>query len=73
MEVIKLNLFGHKCPIPVQRTRKFLKTMSVNEILYLKCDDPETLHDIPILLKRLELDKPVIEKIDNGWLFIIKN
>ena len=71
MKIIELDLLGQKCPIPVQKTRKLLREISKSNILHIKCDDPETLQDIPALLERLQLNKPKIKEIENGWIFVI--
>ena len=40
-------------------------------IIHLIGDDPESLHDIPALLKRLELPEVEIVEINGGWMHII--
>ncbi|HIG03432.1 MAG TPA: sulfurtransferase TusA family protein [Candidatus Poseidoniales archaeon] len=47
-----LNVLGFFCPVPVAETRKILLQMSIGEILEVWADDPEVLHDMPLLLKR---------------------
>ena len=70
-ETIRLDLLGDRCPIPVQKIRKLIKNKQTNSKLVVIGDDPESLHDIPALLLRLELNPPEIEEIDNGWQYTI--
>ena len=68
---IKVDVMGLRCPIPVQRARKAIRDNSPGITISLYGDDPESLHDIPTLLKRLGLNPPIITEIDEGWEFII--
>ena len=68
---IILDAIGLRCPMPVQKTRKLIKSLSKPQIIHLYGDDPETLHDIPVLLERLGIKPAKIIKKDIGWLFII--
>ena len=47
-----IDVIGYYCPIPVAEAKKHLAQMQVGEILELWSDDPETLHDLPMLLAR---------------------
>lgn len=47
-----IDVIGYYCPIPVAEAKKHLAQMHEGEILELWCDDPETLHDLPMLLAR---------------------
>lgn len=42
------------CPIPVAEAKKALSKMDTGEILEVWADDPETLHDMPLLTNRGE-------------------
>tara|TARA_B100001175_G_C19331166_1_gene552582 strand:+ start:412 stop:639 length:228 start_codon:yes stop_codon:yes gene_type:complete len=68
---IKVDVMGLRCPIPVQRARKAIRGNPQGTTISLCGDDPESLHDIPTLLKRLGLNPPVITEIDGGWEFVI--
>ncbi len=50
--MLTLNLLGYHCPVPVYETRKALEGLEVGDQLVVIADDPETKHDIPILLAR---------------------
>lgn len=43
----KLDVSGHKCPIPVLRLRRALETLNSGDIIELMATDPMTLIDIP--------------------------
>jgi len=66
-----LDALGLRCPMPVQRVRKALKSMDKGQTLHLLGDDPESLHDIPALLARLNISEARILEQEIGWLFII--
>lgn len=70
-EPLILDLMGLTCPIPVQRLRQTLRNMPKGGIIHLIGDDPESLHDIPALLKRLDLPEVEIVEINEGWKHII--
>ncbi|MBX6425704.1 MAG: sulfurtransferase TusA family protein [Variibacter sp.] len=42
-----LDLRGLRCPLPVLRARKALKTLPAGATLVLECTDPLTVIDIP--------------------------
>jgi TusA-related sulfurtransferase len=42
-------------------------------VLHLLGDDPESLHDIPVLLERLGLPPAEISDREIGWLYVITN
>lgn len=46
-----LDLRGLKCPLPVLKTRKFLKTLEAGEEFSLSCTDPLSAIDIPNLIR----------------------
>ena len=70
--IIKLNLLGFLCPIPVHETRRTLDICSPGQMLEIVCDDPETLYDIPALCDRLGAEiRSVVE--DSGEIkFLIR-
>ena len=70
-EVIALDVLGERCPMPVQRIRRALKKLPQGSILQVIGDDPESLHDIPVLLSRLGKEPATIKSIGSGWLFEI--
>ena len=49
----KLDVLGHYCPVPVSKARKALTDLVEGSILMVIADDPETMHDMPVLVARL--------------------
>ena len=70
---IILDVLGTRCPIPVKKIRQKLRQIPESSILHILGDDPESLHDIPVLLVRLGLEPAVISEEEIGWKFIIHN
>ncbi|WP_152997638.1 sulfurtransferase TusA family protein [Methylobacterium sp. GXS13] len=50
-EPVELDLTGLKCPLPVLRTRKALRTLGAGRVLMVTCTDPMALIDIPNLVR----------------------
>ena len=72
-EPIVLDVLGTRCPIPVKKIRQKLREIPESSILHVLGDDPESLHDIPVLLARLGLEPAIISEEVTGWKFIIRN
>jgi len=72
-EPIVLDVLGTRCPIPVKKIRQKLREIPESSILHVLGDDPESLHDIPVLLNRLGLEPAKISEEGTGWKFIIRN
>lgn len=66
-----LDVMGLRCPIPVQRVRLALREMPDGGVVHLLGDDPESLHDIPALLERLELPPADVIEVEAGWRYVI--
>ena len=48
----RLDVLGFYCPVPVAKTRQTLEGLENGNVLEVLADDPETLHDMPLLLNR---------------------
>ncbi len=68
-----LNLLGFLCPIPVHETRRVLEESDEGEIIEVICDDPETLHDIPALCDRLNVELRGVNEQSGEYRFLIAN
>lgn len=71
-KIIKLDLLGLKCPMPVLKTAKKLKEISDNDVLMVRVDDESAEQDLQELCKKknfLLLEKSKENKI---LCFIIK-
>lgn len=51
MAIALLDLSGFKCPLPVLKTRKALKSLAVGDHLEVCCTDPLAGIDIPNLIR----------------------
>lgn len=69
----RLNLLGFLCPIPVHETRRALEGSAVGDIIEVVCDDPETIHDIPALCDRLNVELRSVEERRGEYRFLIIN
>ena len=72
-EPIIIDAMGLRCPMPVQKLKNMIKNIENWTRIHLIVDDPEALHDIPALIKRMNLIEPVIEKNNMSWILTIKN
>ncbi|NCG42619.1 MAG: sulfurtransferase TusA [Euryarchaeota archaeon] len=68
----RLNVIGFHCPIPVAEAKKALLQMSNGEILEILSDDPETYHDIPLLMMRSNHNLLSIESNAGEYKFLIE-
>ena len=68
----RLNVIGFHCPIPVAEAKKALLQMSNGEILEILSDDPETYHDIPLLMLRSKHNLLSIESNAGEYKFLIE-
>ncbi|WP_266064506.1 sulfurtransferase TusA family protein [Brucella intermedia] len=50
MDAHVLNTRGLKCPLPVIRARKIIKTISNGQLLRIECTDPLAEIDIPHMI-----------------------
>lgn len=70
--VIELNLLGFLCPIPVHETRRAIHNCSPGQMFEIVCDDPETLHDIPALCDRLNVEIRSVAEDSGEIRFLIR-
>ena len=48
----RLDVLGFLCPVPVAKTKRALDDLTPGNVLEVVADDPETLHDMPLLIGR---------------------
>ncbi len=68
----RLDVLGHFCPVPVHQARRSLEKLQGGDVLEVLADDPETLHDVPILIDRLGHRLVDIIKESGEFKFIIE-
>lgn len=68
----RLNVIGFQCPIPIAELKKALQNMKDGDILEVLSDDPETYHDIPLLLMRMKHNVLSIERNAGEYKFVIE-
>ena len=67
-----LNAVGLKCPMPVLKTKKELKTMTSGQVLELIVDDKGALKDVPALLGKTGDELLETNETDDQVVFLIK-
>ena len=68
----QLDVLGFYCPVPLHETKKALLSLTVGDIIGVRADDPETLHDIPMYLGRTEHILKEIVHDSGEFCFIIE-
>jgi len=68
----KLDLSGLKCPLPVLRTRKALRTLSPGARLEVRCTDPLSVIDIPAMIGQTGDKVEITEHGEQGIVFLIE-
>ena len=68
----KLDLKGLKCPLPVLKTRKALKTLVTGDRLEVHCTDPLSVIDIPNLIRETGDRVEIIQRDEKSVVFMIE-
>ena len=68
----KLDVLGHYCPVPVSQARKALIDLGQGDVLMVVADDPETMHDMPLLVQRLGHKLVDVDNSAGEFRFIIE-
>ena len=68
----RLDVVGYLCPVPVHETRRVLQQIMPGELLEVLADDPETKHDIPLLLARVGAELVSLEDVAGEFRFLIR-
>jgi tRNA 2-thiouridine synthesizing protein A len=71
MNSTKLDLMGLKCPLPVYRTRKALKSLATGDRLEVHCTDPLSVIDIPNLIRETGDRVEILERSETRIVFVI--
>ena len=70
--MIKLDLKGLKCPLPVLKTRKALKALATGDRLEVRCTDPLSVIDIPNLIRETGDRVEITARDEKSVVFIIE-
>ncbi len=68
----RLDVLGFNCPVPVAKTREALEELNNGNVLEVVADDPETLHDMPLLIGRGPHHLLDVKKQEGEIRFIIE-
>lgn len=68
----RLNVIGFYCPVPVAEAKKAFNTMVKGDVLELLADDPEVLHDLPMLIDRSGHRLISIEESMGEYCFLVE-
>lgn len=72
MSLTKLDLIGLKCPQPVLRTRKALKSLAPGDRLEVHCSDPLAAIDIPHLIAQTGDRVETMQRQEATMVFLIE-
>ena len=72
MSTTKLDLTGLRCPLPVLKTRKALKSLHAGDRLEVHCTDPLSVIDIPNLIRETGDRVEITEQADKRIVFLIE-
>lgn len=68
----RLDVTGHKCPLPVLRVRRMLEKMKGGDILRVTATDPMTQIDFPYFCQQAGHDLLDMTIKDEIYYFLIK-
>jgi TusA-related sulfurtransferase len=68
----RLDVLGHFCPVPVSQARRALEKLPKGSLLEVIADDPETMHDLPMMVARLGQKMLEMEASAGEFRFIIE-
>ena len=69
---VALDLRGLRCPQPVLRAKKVLRTMGAGTLLTLECTDPLTVIDVPHFCNQTGNRLIAREQRDDLYIFTIE-
>lgn len=72
IETAFLDTSGQKCPIPVIKAKKMLKSLSVGDVLKIKTTDPLALIDIPHMCNELKYQLLKTSRFEDYNIFYVR-
>ena len=67
----ELDLTGLKCPLPVLRTRKALKALTIGDRLIVRCTDPMAVIDVPAMVQQRGDEVESVSRSADSIVFVI--
>ena len=67
-----LDVLGFLCPVPVAEAKQALSKMEIGSVLKVLASDPETLHDIPLMLGRTPHELLSVVSHEGEYSFLIE-
>ena len=68
----RLNVIGFFCPVPVAEAKRAFTAMTTGQVLELLADDPEVMHDLPMLIDRSGHRLISIEQSAGEYRFLVE-
>ena len=68
----RLDVLGFFCPVPVAEAKQALSSLSEGSVLEVLASDPETLHDIPMMIERTSHPIVDVKKSQGEFTFLIE-
>ena len=68
----KLDVSGHKCPIPVLRLRRLMEKIESGDKVELMATDPMTLIDVPNFCREAGHSVSDVIETENNILYLIE-
>lgn len=70
--IVRLDLRGLKCPLPVLHTRRALERASAGTLIEVECTDPMSVIDIPVMVRQTGHRLEAEAKSEAGFTFRIR-
>lgn len=67
-----LDVLGFFCPVPVVEAKQALSNMEIGSVLQVLASDPETLHDIPLMIGRTPHQLLSVQSNQGEYTFLIE-
>lgn len=68
----RLDVLGFFCPVPVAEAKQALSSMMEGSVLEVLASDPETLHDIPMMVDRTPHQIVDVKQSQGEFTFLIE-
>lgn len=72
MAVVKVDVVGETCPVPLVEARKALRKASPGDIIEITGTHPASKKEIPMAVEALGLELVEIEEEGDSWKIKIK-